>query len=501
MTNPQRRVVTAALKLADLGVVACAFVLAVSVALQGEEHWLSVLEIRIKVRNIAFILAYLGYWHVVFHSFGLYRSYRLSPSSRELRDLAIAVLIGVAPLMFLRGILDFTYVTAGFLAAFTGLAFIGIGAERRLLRVLARGMRRHGRNLRSVIIVGHGQVAFEMAARLAQRSDLGYRIAALVNTAALPHGDGTAAQDHAGSGQEAAADSLSTTDGGDGSDAAADREALRLLAETIDSQAIDEVFVALPLDAAQPLIRAIVSLCEEQGITVRLLSAVAEPLLAHAQLDELDDRPVITIFTGPPDSLKLFAKRALDLFGSLLLLIVFAPAFLVVAIAIKLDSRGPVLFIQERVGLNRRRFRAYKFRTMVIDAEQQQPTLESRNEADGPVFKIRNDPRVTRVGDWLRRLSVDELPQLMNVLRGEMSLVGPRPLPLRDVSRIDTAAHKRRFSVKPGITCLWQVNQREPLFADWVKADMEYIDHWSLALDLKILLKTIPAVLSRRGAY
>jgi lipopolysaccharide/colanic/teichoic acid biosynthesis glycosyltransferase len=191
----------------------------------------------------------------------------------------------------------------------------------------------------------------------------------------------------------------------------------------------------------------------------------------------------------------------IDVAISAVAIVCLIPVFALIALVIKLDSRGPVLFRQERVGFNRRRFNALKFRTMVADADRQQAALESLNEAQGPVFKIRNDPRITRVGRWLRRLSLDELPQLFNVLRGDMSLVGPRPLPLRDVSRIDVNAHKRRFSVRPGITCTWQVNGREPRFEEWIKADMEYIDNWSLGLDLRIILKTIPAVLSGKGAY
>jgi lipopolysaccharide/colanic/teichoic acid biosynthesis glycosyltransferase len=182
-------------------------------------------------------------------------------------------------------------------------------------------------------------------------------------------------------------------------------------------------------------------------------------------------------------------------------LVLSAPICLLIALLIKLDSPGPVLFVQERVGLGGRRFRFYKFRTMVVDAERRQADLEDMNEASGPVFKIRKDPRVTRLGSVIRKLSLDELPQFFNVLRGDMSLVGPRPLPVRDVLRIDRRAHKRRFSVKPGITCLYQVDGRTFSFEEWIRTDMEYIDNWSLRLDLEILAKTIPAVLSRRGAF
>ena len=171
------------------------------------------------------------------------------------------------------------------------------------------------------------------------------------------------------------------------------------------------------------------------------------------------------------------------------------------AIAIKLDSAGPAFFVQERVGLNKRRFRMIKFRTMSADAESRMKDIEHLNEKTGPIFKIRNDPRVTRVGRWLRKTSVDELPQLINVLLGDMSIVGPRPLSLRDALRMELAWQKRRFSVKPGLTCLWQVSGRSNLsFEQWMELDLEYIDRWSLGLDGLILLRTIPAILSARGA-
>jgi lipopolysaccharide/colanic/teichoic acid biosynthesis glycosyltransferase len=166
-----------------------------------------------------------------------------------------------------------------------------------------------------------------------------------------------------------------------------------------------------------------------------------------------------------------------------------------------LTSAGPVFFVQERVGINKRRFKVLKFRTMVVDAERRQQTLETLNEATGPVFKIRNDPRITPLGKFLRKTSIDELPQLCNVLNGDMSLVGPRPLPVRDYNGFSQDWHRRRFSVRPGITCLWQVNGRSRLpFEKWMELDMEYIDRWSLWLDLKILVKTVPAVLKGSGA-
>jgi lipopolysaccharide/colanic/teichoic acid biosynthesis glycosyltransferase len=191
----------------------------------------------------------------------------------------------------------------------------------------------------------------------------------------------------------------------------------------------------------------------------------------------------------------------MDIAGATGLLLLLAPIMLLAVLAIKSTSPGPAIFSQERYGLNKRRFRMFKFRTMVVDAERQQADLERRNEADGPVFKIRSDPRVTRVGRLLRSTSIDELPQLWNVLCGHMSLVGPRPLPARDVIRFTRPADMRRFSVRPGLTCLWQVNGRSNVgFKEWIEMDLHYIDKWSLALDLVILARTIPAVLRGTGA-
>ena len=191
----------------------------------------------------------------------------------------------------------------------------------------------------------------------------------------------------------------------------------------------------------------------------------------------------------------------MDFILSYVLLVVLAPLFLITGLLIKITSPGPIFFVQERVGLNKRRFRLYKFRTMIADAEQKLAEVEHLNEVSGPVFKIKDDPRISGIGKFLRRTSIDELPQLFNVLKGDMSLVGPRPLPVRDFHGFDQDWQRRRFSVRPGITCLWQVNGRSDLsFDKWMELDMEYIDQWSLWLDLKILAQTVPAVLRGSGA-
>jgi exopolysaccharide biosynthesis polyprenyl glycosylphosphotransferase len=279
-------------------------------------------------------------------------------------------------------------------------------------------------------------------------------------------------------------------------------EVVSKLDSIMSEEPVDEVLVILPSKNYGPLVEKIVSRCEEEGVIVRVRAEMFELRTAKTYADELEGKPILTIRSGPQDDWGLVVKRLVDVLGSLALLFMLAPLFALVALIIKLDSPGPVLFAQVRVGLNKRRFSMLKFRTMVNGAEKRQAELEDLNEAGGPVFKIKDDPRLTRIGKFLRRFSIDELPQLINVLRGEMSLVGPRPLPVRDVERIDVASQKRRFSIKPGLTCLWQVNGRSDVnFEEWVRMDLQYIDQWSLGLDILILLKTIPAVFKGPGAY
>jgi exopolysaccharide biosynthesis polyprenyl glycosylphosphotransferase len=267
-------------------------------------------------------------------------------------------------------------------------------------------------------------------------------------------------------------------------------------------QVVDRVLIALPGESCHSQIQTALTTCERAGVEAQcLISDIFELSFARPQLEPEGNASVISMKVVHDDA-RLLVKRAIDITGALAGLLILAPVMLVIALAIKLTSPGPAIFVQERFGFRKRRFRMYKFRTMVHDAEKLQPGLESRNQVQGPTFKIRNDPRMTRIGRFLRKTSLDELPQFFNVLKGEMSLVGPRPLPIRDVSRFDNAALMRRFSVKPGLTCLWQINGRSNTDFDmWIKLDLKYIDEWSLELDLKILLKTVPTVLRTGGAF
>jgi exopolysaccharide biosynthesis polyprenyl glycosylphosphotransferase len=275
---------------------------------------------------------------------------------------------------------------------------------------------------------------------------------------------------------------------------------LRDLEKVLGSERIDEVIIADP-DFPQVEAVELVDQCHQRGVRVRLAPSTMEILIHRAEFVPGQSVPLFEL--GPPvfEGVDFALKRVFDIAGATLLLALLSPLLLAIVIAVRVSSRGPIVFRSVRRGIGQRPFACLKFRTMHTDAEEQQDDLEEFNEASGALFKIREDPRLTRVGRLLRRFSLDELPQLVNVLRGEMSLVGPRPLPQRDYDMLEDW-HRKRYLVLPGITGLWQVSGRSELdFDDLVHLDFIYLEHWSLALDLTILLKTIPAVLSRRGAY
>ena len=242
--------------------------------------------------------------------------------------------------------------------------------------------------------------------------------------------------------------------------------------------------------------------CEIEGVEAWLVADFFKTQVSNTSLDDFYGRPVLVFRSAPETSWQGVFKQILDLVLAFILVVLLLPIWILVPLAIRITSPGTVLFRQRRCGLNGQPFTMLKFRSMINDAEQRKQELAALNEMGGPVFKLANDPRITPVGRRLRKYSIDEFPQLFNVLRGEMSLVGPRPLPVDEVERFDDPAHRRRLSVKPGLTCLWQISGRNNVrdFKDWVRLDLEYIDNWSLWLDVKILWRTIPVVLSGDGA-
>lgn len=263
---------------------------------------------------------------------------------------------------------------------------------------------------------------------------------------------------------------------------------------------VDEVLVALPMRSHYDRIQSVIRSCEKAGISCTYSATPFAHSIARPRVDTDASAAMITLAMSPT-GVRLIPKRVIDVCGAAVLSIALLPLLAVIAVAVKMTSHGPIIFVQQRYGHRKRRFNLYKFRTMVPDAEALLPAVEALNEATGHAFKIRRDPRLTCIGSFLRRWSLDELPQLWNVLRGDMSLVGPRPMSVRDVSRFSDAWLMRRFSVRPGLTGLWQVSGRCNLsFDEWMALDLRYIDTWSVGLDLRILAKTIPAVSTRSGA-
>ncbi len=285
-----------------------------------------------------------------------------------------------------------------------------------------------------------------------------------------------------------------------GEDTAA-RAAVERLGQLFSSTIVDTLVIAMP--ATEELLMPAIQMARQQGKEVRLVLDEMGALAHRSRLYDFYGNSVLVVDSSlAHETSRSLVKRTVDIVVSFIGIILTLPVMLAVAVALKIDDpKGPVLFVQKRVGLNGRQFPCLKFRTMVPNAEELREDLRHLNIMSGPVFKIPDDPRVTRVGKWLRKTSLDELPQLFNVFVGHMSMVGPRPALPSEV-KLYGPDYRKRLSVRPGITCLWQISGRNDIdFQDWMRLDMEYIDGWSLALDLKILAKTIPAVFQQRGAH
>ena len=251
------------------------------------------------------------------------------------------------------------------------------------------------------------------------------------------------------------------------------------------------------------LIEKVINACELEGVEVWLAADFFNTQIARTTVDDFQGVPLLVFQTTPAPSLQSLTKQMIDYIAAFTMILILSPLLLICALSVKLTSQGPIMFRQKRSGINGRPFTMFKFRSMNTNAEQRKLELEAMNEMSGPVFKVSSDPRITPIGKILRKYSLDELPQLINVLQGSMSLVGPRPLPEDETKRFEDLSHRRRLSVKPGLTCLWQISGRNEVkeFSDWVRLDLEYIDNWSLWLDIKILIRTIPVVFKGTGAH
>jgi exopolysaccharide biosynthesis polyprenyl glycosylphosphotransferase len=416
------------------------------------------------------LIVYAAAWPITLWSQGLYRPRARLRAWSELIDVGRATLIfaaGVLSLLFLFKLPDVSRQVL--LVVFPALAITAL-ATRLALRWLLSRLREQGRNTRFVLVIGTTGWAQSFADLVESHQTLGLR--------AIGHLDAFADEP-----------------------AVVTRPVLGDLTEIetiLHTNVVDEVAICLPV-AQWARIDDIARLCEEEGKIVRIPMFHLEHTLATGRVEEFAGVPIYSILSGPDRVVALIAKRLLDAVGAVAGLVVTAPLAIGIAIAIRRDSAGPILFRQERVGLHGRTFEVVKFRTMVDGAEEQLGELLDHNEIQGHAFKMTNDPRITKVGRWLRRTSLDELPQLWNVLTGQMSLVGPRPPLPSEVAGYDVW-HRRRLSMKPGMTGLWQIGaRRESDFDRWVETDLEYIDRWSLWLDLKIIARTIPAVMNREG--
>jgi exopolysaccharide biosynthesis polyprenyl glycosylphosphotransferase len=370
------------------------------------------------------------------------------------------------------------------LVLFAVTAFVLLTLKHALVRRFLQRIRVSGYNYRTLALVGRGEDCSNLVSAVASSPQWGFRIVAIWSL------DGEFPP---------VPQSISGTD--------EDQQVHRFtnqhaLTNFLHTAPVDEVILVshtVPLKEMSSLFEV----CEEMGVRTRLGVQFFRNAIAKPRMDYFESMPLVTWSPAPDATGALLVKHVFDRLAALVLLILFSPLLLLVAILIKVTSqswRDPILFGQTRCGLNGRLFTMWKFRTMVVNADAMVAQLREKNEMGGPVFKIKHDPRVTPVGRWLRRLSLDELPQLYNVLIGDMSLVGPRPPLPREVAQYDRW-QRRRLSMKPGITCLWQVSGRNNLpFETWMKLDLEYIDNWSLWLDIKILLRTIYAVTTGHGA-
>ncbi len=469
MLRENTKIISGGLKTADLVITALSFLAAY--AIRGAIPELPALR---PFSEYSFLLIFiLPLWAGLLRYYGAYGTMRTKSLTQTLVPVLKGSSAAVIVLMTLLYAFKLEYVSRALIIIFFVVNSALLLAFKASVLFLTRYLRTKGYNFRTMIIVGTGRRALEFARFIEEHKQWGVHVLGFVSVGKNDEPGPAPAPERV----------------------LGEVEGLDRLITTVQVDEVVFVVTRKLLDRIEGPVMA----CEQVGIKASIVMDLYRHKIAAMQMGEFAGRPVMTFNPVATHERGVLLKRALDVVFSALVLLLVSPFFLFASIGVKLTSPGPVFFRQERCGKNGRRFKVLKFRTMIEDADQALASLKHLNEMSGPVFKSRNDPRVTSFGRLLRKYSIDELPQFVNVLKGDMSIVGPRPPLPSEISQYDLA-QRRRLSVKPGITCLWQVNGRNKIgFTDWVRLDLEYIDKWSFWLDLKIILKTVPAVLRGTG--
>ena len=411
--------------------------------------------------------------------------------ARRTEDIAHELLVLCEVLLYATGLACATaeivghgLPALGYLSALAAATIVLLGS-RLAMRFTLRRLRRRGDDYRVWLIVGHNDRAADLAETILANPHFGIRIDEVVDLA--DRGDAPSTQTPRFAHNRLAAVKCRVLHGTD---------AIR---EIVATRVIDEVVITLPMRSCYDKIREIVDICSEAGISVKLRPEVLEAPRFCTEVSHVGSIPMVTYFSGPSNYRLLVVKRIIDVIGASAGLLILSPLLVGLAIAVKLASPGSIFFVQKRAGLHGRHFQMVKFRSMVRDAPLIRAEISGLNERDGTAFKIRNDARITPTGRWMRKYRMDELPQLWNVLIGDMSLVGPRPFPVDEVSGYEWW-HRRRLTMPPGMTCFWQLADDPSMpFQQWMELDMYYIDRWSLWLDLKLIALTFATVARGRG--
>ena len=477
-THKKARFVRFLLKVVDAAVVMLLFICTTEYARSGDIFRLDLFgHIEFSAWHLFLFFFLIVLLNRIFVGMGMYNFRQLGGWPNQLWQVIIASSAGVAIVISAVNLIGVTGVPRPFPILFWLVTLGFFIVYRIVVFTVLYWIRSKKRNIRNVVMVGINPRSISLSKRL-ENPELGYNILGFVDNKSSI---GINAQK-------------------------TDKPVLCELPEIgqlISTRPIDTVLLALPMRSYYDKIHEIINLCAIQGIETRIVTDLFDiPSHIRQETNLGSDTSFISYDVDLHTEFQYSLVRAFDLIISSIAILVLSPVFFLIALIILLTDGRPVFFAQDRIGLKKRHFKMLKFRTMVRNAEQMQAQLEDLNEADGAAFKITNDPRITAFGKFLRKTSLDEIPQFLNVFVGTMSLVGPRPLPVRDFKLFYRNEHRRRFSVKPGITGLWQVGGRNEIdFEEWMRLDLEYVDNWSLILDLKIFIKTFFVVLSRKGAY